>query len=57
MREKRNVMQGFLGKPEIGHLVDVEVDRRTISRWILKKQNTMSWTVSWASYKVNVVGS
>jgi len=37
-------MQGFLGKPEIGHLVDVEVDGRRISRWILKKQNARSWT-------------
>jgi hypothetical protein len=30
-------MQGFLDKLEIGFLVDVEVDGRTVSKWILKK--------------------
>jgi hypothetical protein len=33
-----------MGKPEVGHLVDVEVNGRKIFRWILKKQNDRSWT-------------
>jgi len=45
-RGEEKCMQGFLGKSEIlvGYLVDVEVDGRTISRWILKKQGARSWT-------------
>jgi len=44
MEEKRNVCRVFWGKPEIGHLVDVEVDSWKIPKWTLKKENARSWT-------------